>query len=421
MPEKNARFEVSPLGLLAVIYVAMPLIAATVFFATSTPETRLLHTHVRLVPAFIALAVILAVLSGLQRTYLHGLLSRAEQAAVVLLVAVFLGTALFVAISPVDALARGGHRVLLALTGIALVFLLSQEWRRPDLLSLALILQPLAHLPLLIALYLIYAGSEPPGINWLGGPPGYWHVRIWGMTLAAAAAAAFGLYVGAERRPHALAFVALTLLSAMLAWSGSRGSIVGLLGGILLTALVFPRRTLSALPVTAVALLLGALLSLIPMAPLYPYGLLGGVAETLSAGDLNGASAGRLGMWRDALGLIADRPLFGHGHDQYVLIYEDGPIRATHPHNALVQILIDWGLVGGAAALFLLFSLWWRGTARIRAEGAWTKLSGFAVLATMAGASMFDGVLYHEGPLLIVAIAYAILFARPLEPARSSG
>ncbi len=398
-----------------VFYAVMPAIVCVVWFATLGLGSMMEHGQLRMIPFFQGLVLIAAMATGLNRSFFAGMMTRGELVALVVFVGVFLYTALFVAVSPDDALTGGLARGLFPVTGICLVFLLNRYPRdRIDGVSLALIAQPLVHFPFLIALYIAYV--DIPTMNWLGGPIGFWHVRIWSMTLAAAAAVVFGLYLAREEkgwRPHIVTFVLLLLLSTALAWSGSRASVLGLLCGLVFTVLLFPRRGISALPVTALAMIAGAALSLLLKTPIEAYGLLNGLIESTQGADLNEASAGRMGMWRDAMGLIAERPLFGYGHDQYQHVYTFGFFEAIQPHNTLISFLFDFGLVGGGALIFLILSLWWRGYRRIVTQAHSWKIGAFTALTAMAVISLFDGVLYHEAPMMIVAMCFAVLFANP--------
>jgi tetratricopeptide (TPR) repeat protein len=90
---------------------------------------------------------------------------------------------------------------------------------------------------------------------------------------------------------------------------------------------------------------------------------------------------GKLAAMRDAGPLIADHPLLGIGRGSYGSVYPAYKTAAhqltyTHPENVAVQLLADWGVVLGAAAIVLLF---WIIASRIR------HARNVAVLGAMIG------------------------------------
>ncbi len=74
-------------------------------------------------------------------------------------------------------------------------------------------------------------------------------------------------------------------------------------------------------------------------------------------------SSGRLAMWRSAWTLIIEHPWTGIGpmHFATLATHQGGsPGFAAHPHNAVIQILIEWGLPFGLLVLGGLSVAFWR-------------------------------------------------------------
>lgn len=310
------------------------------------------------------------------------------------------------------------------MAAIGLTFVLTRSTRAScEFMAGAIPAQTLLHMPIVIYLYLFHVAD--PDINWAGGPIGYWHVRIWGMILAAGIAATLGIYAAHVRAPLAgqiIAFLTFTVLFTALFWSGSRAGVLGVGVAALACSALIPGAFLRALPLFLAAAVLGAGVSAMLEVPYYSYGVfnrVGGNSETATAtaGALGG---GRLEMWRGALAEIMQHPVFGNGFNQY---YPNGAeqtdgIRHVQPHNAIVQLFYDFGLVGGAAALFLLCAFWWRGvSATLRHRQTW-KYGAFCALFCLVTISMFDGALFHHDPLLAIVICLAILNADPRAPGR---
>lgn len=74
-------------------------------------------------------------------------------------------------------------------------------------------------------------------------------------------------------------------------------------------------------------------------------------------------SSGRLAMWRSAWNLIIEHPWTGIGpmHFATLATHQGGsPGFAAHPHNAVIQILVEWGLPFGLLVLGGLAVAFWR-------------------------------------------------------------
>ena len=77
------------------------------------------------------------------------------------------------------------------------------------------------------------------------------------------------------------------------------------------------------------------------------------------------AAQGRFAVWRIAAAGVAERPLYGHGPNQFERIFleykaQGWPVPATgetfdKPHNAFLEVAVSFGLAGLAAYLWLLW------------------------------------------------------------------
>lgn len=63
----------------------------------------------------------------------------------------------------------------------------------------------------------------------------------------------------------------------------------------------------------------------------------------------------RLDIWKGALHSIQDAPFFGRGYNSYVRIHQQyGSFTADHSHNLILELFMDFGIVG-AMVLFAYF------------------------------------------------------------------
>ena len=80
----------------------------------------------------------------------------------------------------------------------------------------------------------------------------------------------------------------------------------------------------------------------------------GGVARMSQISvNVNQFSSGPLNFWAEAAELTAKRPLFGYGVNQFQYTSQIADGRFRHPHNFVMQVFFDWGIVDGSAFLGL--------------------------------------------------------------------
>jgi O-antigen ligase len=134
--------------------------------------------------------------------------------------------------------------------------------------------------------------------------------------------------------------------------SGTRGTLLGLIIAVPVTAWAFGRQGLPLLKWQAASATLGlvlyCLLFLLPP-------LLGGMdTSAIQEGTINRSLShahGRFYLWEVALGMVADNPLLGVGPMHYACGITNGI--AAHPHNAILQLAAEWGLPVTAMVLCL--------------------------------------------------------------------
>jgi len=167
------------------------------------------------------------------------------------------------------------------------------------------------------------------------------------------------------------AAVAMVLVTGLLA-TGSRGGLLGLVAGGAAFLAVSRRRK-----VVIAALVLIAALGLFWV----------GLAEH-QQGFAQRGWQGRLEIWRDCLRMIPQHPLFGAGFNAFGTSYPPlqrvwtmNWINATH--NEYLQVVIDMGLAGLAAAVSLIVTLLTRGRVTARQGPLQAGLFG-ALVAVLA-------------------------------------
>lgn len=130
--------------------------------------------------------------------------------------------------------------------------------------------------------------------------------------------------------------------------------------------------------------------------------------------DADRASSGRLGIWIRSLeywygdGTDLRRIVFGAGPDSFRL--DQLHPKLVQPHNSLVQAAMEFGLLGVALLMYLVFQAV-RLLIRSAKHGVQMQCLISCAILSMLFYSLFDGVLYHAGPLLICTLLSAYLFS----------
>ena len=139
-------------------------------------------------------------------------------------------------------------------------------------------------------------------------------------------------------------------------------------------------------------------------------GLANGIARSVSAASVDELSSGRIVIWTDTWQRLAGGfgLWFGWGGNGYIRM---GLARGFifHPHNVILQVLTDWGIVGFILLVnFLANALRPLAGARFRTANGALAVS---ILVFLLITGMLDGGLYHPQFLVCAGLAFAMLFA----------
>ncbi|PSW15810.1 hypothetical protein C9J01_01990 [Photobacterium rosenbergii] len=146
-------------------------------------------------------------------------------------------------------------------------------------------------------------------------------------------------------------------------------------------------------------LIAGIIVKLAFLAPLPSYVFSDGL---LDFGSIRTDSPGRFQLWKDSISLIN---VWGQGGGYFICTseYNFSP-RYGHPHNSLLQIFIDWGIVTLIAYCFLLSTVLF---AVIVTKRRNLRITGLALLAGFAY-SFVSGVLVMPLSQLFAVLSIAI-------------
>ena len=240
-----------------------------------------------------------------------------------------------------------------------------------------------------------------------------------------------GLRLGGAWRSAALAYPAMAL-AIILSLRGGAG-LLGLVAAAVVFALILaghrPPLGRPALGLLAllVAIFLAGIGWLFAHAPSPP------PLEAMAGGVYNGpietplplmlVDAHRQQIWGFSLAQIGNAPWFGHGLDTsnflpgahtkiFILIQEFVP---SHPHDWIIEILVDSGFIGlaGVIGAFVVLAARWLGIARVdRLRAA----AGLGLLAAYATSSLLNFSLWSAWWQTEFLVLCAILLALPSAP-----
>lgn len=248
--------------------------------------------------------------------------------------------------------------------------------------------------------------------DWESILPGFAHIRHSGYLFAPAMAIC-GVRIAIDGENGGRAMLLLAVNTGLCLWFGSRGPFLGLAAGLAVTAfLCASLRKPGVMGRLCAALLLGALLSVsIPTPEAQGFGGVSRVAQAKP--DANSLTTGRVAFWEESIELSAARPVFGHGSRQFQFTSQIAKNEYKHPHNFIFQVIFEWGLVGGAAFLYILL---FAAVAIMRAAKAQAQASSYPIavagFATMTAMAMVDGIFYYPSTLSLTILFILVALKR---------
>ena len=279
----------------------------------------------------------------------------------------------------------GGRKLFLLLHGVGLIFLaIYTAWRfefAPD--------------PSLVP------GGQ---IRWDNAIPGFISVRHLG-SWTGAIAAAFAMRILFLRNGTGLnIYHFFYFISASFTiWSGTRTAILSMI--VVLVIMVLSLRKLPELRHILIAIILtvlafGAAWMVLPDHPAF---LLYTASDTQSGHNM---MSGRDELWAMTWDRWLESPIFGWGSGS---TFWEVYIGWTHtqPHNAFLQFLISWGVVGACGALWLLAKA--IRTAHESAVGIGDGIVYLAMLYSLLFQSMFEGMLHYPRFIISIVLLFVIL------------
>ena len=139
-----------------------------------------------------------------------------------------------------------------------------------------------------------------------------------------------------------------------------------------------------------------------------------------SAENVGCSVSNRLSIWKTALLAIPDHLLFGQGPNTYAMIYSKylGPA-FSHAHNMILEMLLNYGIIGGGAIVFFAFQQVHAAMRKIREHKSTTTNLLLVVLCLMMLAhGMTDVTLVWPQTALMFLLVFSSSGIRTVPQAR---
>ncbi len=276
-----------------------------------------------------------------------------------------------------------------------------------------------------IAVYLFEGVSNSH--LWFVNPPLAVHIRHIGSVVLVAASISMSLFLSVTDSSYlerAYLFFSIVLAFAFLWWMGGRSSVVAFLIAFFLLSIYLlwaQRLQLKKLIFTSFALLLGFYLAdafavfewnglarlQASIANAVESSVVTDEANNINA-QVNSFTTGRSSMWLLSLEALKKSPWLGLGPYGYLFIPER--FFGVHPHNFIIQFLVEWGVIGASLCLLLLLyclkltlCIFYRYKKQVSDE----VLAAAMVILSLSLLGLTDGSYFHSQPLFYLSLAFA--------------
>lgn len=264
---------------------------------------------------------------------------------------------------------------------------------------------------ILLAIFLIELPDRDHR-DWAPIMPGVLQIRNLGFFFVAGYLAAMPLALEGGGRWLRHGGIALGAIAFGLAlWTGTRGSILAIWAAMATMVIVAPRfRSPGTWRYVWVTTLAGALLALLYQPPVSYMGLQRYLTSS-PAESVTNPKEGRLAFWRATLGKIRERPCLGYGERQFSAVVFDGQKSYRQPHNMILQVMLQWGVIG-ALLFFGLLGAFCRAALRNVRYLPLDQFPAAAILIALLFYGLYDAALYYPYPIMMIALCGALLSGR---------
>lgn len=208
-------------------------------------------------------------------------------------------------------------------------------------------------------LYMWHFMPNPIDYNWVTGLYFFSNIRHLADLLSICFLSAFFLmYQSTNRAQKILWFIIAVVILGSVLWSGSRAAYLGLFIGIIVFLLLYKKSWANTVA-TLFVILISIWLSTLFKVNNSSLGFLNAFNRSAdSSRSIEQLASGRIGLYKEVFELFSYHPIWGYGGDAVILL-EVSVKKAffLQAHNSILQILIEFGVVGLLSVLFVLYKM----------------------------------------------------------------
>lgn len=255
-------------------------------------------------------------------------------------------------------------------------------------------------------LYFWYSLEDPYNYNWMMGIPFSNHIRNFTDYIAITAICSIFLAVTTKDKEKFIFYVITIFILALLFWSGSRSSILGLLVGVFFI-LIYLDNKFKNLSLILLMSLLSLFISTFYSVNSYGLGIFKSINRSMS-GSINQIASYRFDIYSKAIGLIQEKPFWGYGGEAVrdYIIHIHG-MKIGQAHNSIIQIILEFGFIGLITLIIFILSI-------IKGLN-FNKLNIdnsilIAVVLVIFSSSLFNGGFYYVSILSVFCMFVGLMF-----------
>lgn len=159
----------------------------------------------------------------------------------------------------------------------------------------------------------------------------------------------------------------LTGLWSVVAWTGSRGSILAVIIAYAAVSAWIGRKAIKEIIINAAVASIGVATSTLYTIPHNAFGIVDRVAAAANVvhkdtgnitQTINTLSSSRLSVWSWTIERIADHPWIGSGYLFMTALPRDERPSVVHAHNIILDYMVGFGIPVAVITLLVIFTLW---------------------------------------------------------------
>ncbi|MDV6251378.1 O-antigen ligase family protein [Vibrio sp. EA2] len=220
-----------------------------------------------------------------------------------------------------------------------------------------------------------------------------------------------------ERKWDGGFYVLLFIINcSMLFWLGGRGATLAFIASIILLISILKKEFIAKCKILVSTVIL-MILSYIVSIPFSVFSWNGANRFYMMWSQhidepLRKISNGRFELWQESISLILQKPLLGYGPEAHAF---ETKIGFLQPHNALLQSLLEFGIMGTIPFLIMIFYIVKNAKINSAAEPTINNLFCFGLISAILIHSLYSGPLYHATSMILVCIASAYILSVTLK------